>query len=66
MSRPRAWRERAMEKRTADGWNRCDACGRFIGFNEFGHGATRLLVTPDSHFTREEYATLCREHSDAR
>jgi hypothetical protein len=40
---------------------RCDDCGRFIGFNDFEHGATRKLDTPDSHFTAESYITLCKQ-----
>ncbi len=42
-------------------WNRCDSCGRFIPFRDFGFGAVRRLETPDSHFTSEEYETLCKD-----
>ena len=42
---------------------RCDTCGQFIALTDFEHGATRRLVTPDSHFTREEYATECVKHA---
>lgn len=45
-------------------WNRCDVCGRFIALKEFRKGgATRRLLTPDSDRSREEYETLCAEHS---
>lgn len=47
----------------SDLWNRCDVCGRFIALCDFDHGAVRTLVTPDSHFTREEYETLCIQHT---
>lgn len=40
-------------------WNMCDECGRFIAFDDFDNGAVRELLTPDSHFSREEYETLC-------
>lgn len=40
-------------------WNKCDDCGRFIALADFDHGASRKLLTPDSHFSREEYETLC-------
>ena len=45
-----------------DKWNKCDVCGRFIAIDDFGRGAVRLLVTPDSEFTKETYETLCRLH----
>jgi hypothetical protein len=45
-------------------WNRCDVCGRFIAFDDFGRAAVRRLVYPDSEFTRETWETLCRAHSD--
>ncbi len=50
-------------------WNQCDSCGRFIAYRDFdlwqtcvacGTGAVRRLITPDSHFTNEEYETLCK------
>lgn len=45
-------------------WNRCDVCGRFIALSDFDRGnARRALVTPDSHFSREEYETLCGRHN---
>lgn len=44
-------------------WNKCDACGKFIKLYDFGHGAARRLVTPDSHYSREEYETLCISHA---
>lgn len=45
-------------------WNRCDCCGQFISLAAFVDGsASRVLLTPDSHFTRETYQTLCGKHS---
>ena len=41
-------------------WNRCDVCGKFISFKD--GRARRQLVTPDSHYSAEEYETLCRNH----
>lgn len=46
-------------------WNRCDVCGRFIALDDFECGAVRRLIAPSSHFTREEFETLCRKDSDA-
>ena len=47
-----------------ESWNRCDVCGKFIPMSDFDGGkATRRLVTPDSHFSCEEYETLCRGHT---
>ena len=40
-------------------WNKCDVCGRFIAIKDFGNGAIRKLLTPDSHFSNETYETLC-------
>lgn len=42
-------------------WNRCDGCGKFIAMAEFGNGAVRDMVYPDSDRTRETWATLCKE-----
>ena len=44
------------------GWNRCDYCGRFIGWWEFADKiadkiAERILVTPDSALSTETYET---------
>lgn len=48
----------------SDPWNRCDVCGRFISYAALDDGsATRHQLTPDSHLTREEYETLCGDHS---
>ena len=42
---------------------RCDACGQFIPWDDLFEGyAVRRLVYPDSHFTNEEYETLCAKH----
>jgi hypothetical protein len=46
-----------------DPWNRCDVCGRFIPLDDFPDRAVRALITPDSEFSREEWETLCKEHS---
>jgi uncharacterized protein YlaI len=40
---------------------KCDVCGRFVSIDDLEKGlATRRLVTPDSHFTCEEYETRSR------
>jgi len=45
---------------------RCDVCGRFVSIEDLASGrARRRLVTPDSHFSCEEYETLCRDHATA-
>ena len=37
---------------------RCDYCGRFISYADFDDGkAECYMVTPDTEFTWEEYAT---------
>ena len=47
-------------------WNRCDVCGRFVGFDDIDCGkAVRKLDTPDSHFTHETWTTLCPDHLSA-
>lgn len=46
-------------------WNRCDVCGKFIGIFDFDRGAIRRLATPDSHWSKETWETLCTEHSDS-
>lgn len=44
-------------------WNKCDECGQFISISSFESGnASRKLTTPDSHFSKEEYETLCEKH----
>jgi hypothetical protein len=46
-----------------EGTLRCDACGRFISYESLQEGyAVRRLLYPDSHFTSEEYETLCAKH----
>jgi hypothetical protein len=44
-------------------WNRCDVCGRFISLEDFGKGAVRDCVYPDSELTRETWKTLCIRHA---
>lgn len=46
-----------------DPWNRCDVCGRFISMEDFGDGAVRYCVTPDTEFSRETWETLCKKHA---
>ena len=43
--------------RGSPGWNRCDACGRFIAYADFEMGATR--THRDADWKSEEYETLC-------
>lgn len=41
---------------------RCDSCGRFIALSDLeDKRATRKLITPDSHYSKEEYETLCEK-----
>jgi hypothetical protein len=43
-------------------WNKCDHCGKFIGFEDFDSGkARRVLICPDSSFTAENYENLCKK-----
>ncbi len=43
---------------------KCDECGRFLSFKDLREGtATVRLITPDSHFSREEYEKLCPKHN---
>jgi methionyl-tRNA synthetase len=43
---------------------KCDVCGRFVSLDDLAsERAIRRLVTPDSHFTAEEYVTFCRDHT---
>lgn len=45
-------------------WNKCNVCGRFISYEDLTTGAAlRELETPDTHFSRETYITLCPEHN---
>ena len=40
---------------------RCDFCGRFIAIKDLDEGtAYTCMITPDSHFTKEEYETVCK------
>lgn len=44
---------------------KCDVCGKFIAYDSFYRGvALRSLLTPDSHYTKETYITLCHDHYD--
>ncbi len=46
----------------------CDYCGRFISYADQAAGrAVHHLLTPDSHFTREEFESYhieCKEKAD--
>lgn len=43
---------------------RCDECGRFVAFDDLLNGiATHRLITPDSDYSEERYASLCRRHA---
>ena len=37
----------------------CDSCGRFIAWDDFEKGARRVLITPDSDYSCEDYETFC-------
>ncbi len=42
---------------------KCDECGEYIAYQDILKGqACRILTTPDSFWTNEEYETLCRKH----
>jgi hypothetical protein len=44
--------------------HKCDICGRFISLNDFAKGkASRKMVSFDSHYSYEDYETLCATHS---
>ncbi len=44
---------------------RCDVCGQFLSFKDLREGTSIVrLLTPSSHFTREEYESLCPKHRD--
>ncbi len=44
-------------------WNRCDVCGKFISWGAFLTGrAQRLLLTPASQHTSEDWLTRCPKH----
>ena len=40
---------------------KCDFCGRFISIKDLDEGKAYIkMVTPDSHFTKEEYEICCK------
>ena len=40
---------------------RCDFCGRFISIKDLDEGKAYIqMITPDSHFTKEEYESCCK------
>jgi hypothetical protein len=44
---------------------RCDVCGRFIALQDLEDGrAKRWIVSPDTQYTQEEFATRCEKHAD--
>ena len=40
---------------------KCDDCGKFIPYDDFGNGAICNMITPDSEYTSESYETLCKK-----
>lgn len=41
---------------------RCDHCGKFISFESLMDGtALHVMRTPDSHYSSEEYESLCKK-----
>lgn len=44
---------------------KCDVCGRFVALEKLLDGsAIHRILTPDSHFSREEWETLCQNHNE--
>jgi len=42
---------------------KCDVCGQFINLKDLeSKKAVRRMTTPDSHFSTEDYETLCPRH----
>lgn len=44
----------------SDLWNRCDICGRFIGFDDFASGLAKRLFYLDPFDGEERYETICK------
>lgn len=45
-------------------WNKCDVCGRLIGYNDLEKGlAIRRMITPDSDVSEKSWETLCNKHN---
>ena len=43
---------------------KCDICGKFISYESLEKcEARRILITPDSAYSSEEYETLCKNHN---
>ena len=43
----------------------CSICGRFISIEDLDDGKVqRVMVTPDSHFTKEEFENYCKNCKD--
>ena len=41
---------------------RCDICGCFISYKDIDEGKAILqMITLDSHFSKEEYETICKK-----
>ena len=41
---------------------KCDFCGRFISIKDLDDEKAYIeMVSPDSHFTKEKYETICKE-----
>ena len=44
-------------------WNRCDVCGKFIGFKDLEKGLANIRMTqPDWEYGDETWETLCKNH----
>lgn len=42
-------------------WRRCVECGKFVSYKDFETGkAKREMITPDSHYTVEQFETICK------
>jgi len=41
---------------------RCDFCGKFISIKDLDDGKAYIqMITPDSHFTKEEFENCCKD-----
>ena len=44
---------------------KCTWCGRFISYEDLRTGkATNIMVTPDSHYSFEEWESNCKKCND--
>jgi hypothetical protein len=52
-----------MPTKREPAWDRCDECGRFVAYDDFDSGAAyRVLLTPDSDYSAEDWCTRCPAH----